>query len=124
MRIPKNLEYNKKENISESLKKLYKDLIYLCEGTKTVNNLYTNNNFSDKNLIKLQNANTLIMKVISNNNILALVIQKYLEDYNQRKVFNRGHTEIFLQKKLYLYLHDLFQEFKSFIEKNNLIKNY
>ena len=36
MSIPKNLEYNKKENISESLKKLYKDLIYLCEGTKTV----------------------------------------------------------------------------------------
>ena len=87
MSIPKNLEYNKKENISESLKKLYKDLIYLCEGTKTVNNLYTNNNFSDENLIKLQNANTLIMKVISNNNILALVIQKYLEDYNQRKSF-------------------------------------
>ena len=102
----------------------HKDLIYLCEGTKTVNNLYSNNNFSDKNLIKLQNANTLIMRVISNNNILVLVIQKYLEDYNQRKVFNRGHTEIFLQKKLYLYLHDLFQEFKSFIEKNNLIKNY
>ena len=124
MSIPKNLEYNKKENISESLKKLYKDLIYLCEGTKTVNNLYSNNNFSDKNLIKLKNANTLIMRVISNNNILVLVIQKYLEDYNQRKVFNRGHTEIFLQKKLYLYLHDLFQEFKNFIEKNNLIKNY
>ncbi len=104
------------------LSNLYKDLNLLYITSNRLLKIYKNKDFNEKEIKELQEANNIIIKHIKNNKVLSLTVQKYLQDYNQRKIMIYHYeTDMQMQKKLYKNLNNLFFQFKFYV--NNLINN-
>ena len=101
---------------------MYKDLNLLYITSNRLLKIYKNKDFNEKEIKELQEANNIIIKHIKNNKVLSLTVQKYLQDYNQRKIMIYHYeTDMQMQKKLYKNLNNLFFQFKFYV--NNLINN-
>ena len=67
-------------------------------------------------IANLQNLISSIINYINNIKIFELLVQKYIQDYNQRRIMILNEdTDILLQIKLYKNLNSLFLQAKSFI---------
>jgi hypothetical protein len=103
-------------SVNNYFDRLINDLDILYKKTNLLLNIFKKTNFSNNDIANLQNIISSIINYINNNKVFELLVQKYLQDYNQRRtmILNED-TDIQLQRKLYDNLNSLFLQAKSFI---------
>jgi hypothetical protein len=113
---------DKKILVKNFLNDLYVKLELLNYNSNMLVEIYKYKIFDKQNINKIEEANNYIITNIQNNKLLSLAVQKYIQDYNQRKIMiYNDETDIQIQEKLFNNLNSLFIQFKIYVY--NLINN-
>ena len=110
-----NLIKNKK-TVTKFYNNLKKDLNILAYKTLNILKLLESKIIEDNEILMIQELNDNIINLINKNEVIILAAQKYIEDYNQRRVMSSyNENEIKLKKILFTNLQKLFSDFAEHI---------